>query len=404
MPFVLTLRIALRALLTNKFRSFLTILGIIIGVAALIATWSISQGARIQMQEKIDQFGKDSIWIYGGDRRKSGAQSGASQSVDLKVSDWEVLSQLDSVRFCCPLIWTSGQMVYGSANWRSEGLGTTADYLGVRAWAIREGRIFSEDEVRAGACVVVLGSQSANKLFGGTNAVGKSIRLEQFSFEVIGVLEERGQSMGRSSQDDTFLVPYTTCQRRLRKTRFIHMILVAAKNTEQLKSAAAHFKQVLKQKNGIPLEEENAYEAYTAEQAFKTYQEGTKTFGLLTLMTASVCLLVGGIGITNTMMMSVGERTREIGVRMALGARPGDILTQFLIEALVLSGLGGLLGVALGFWAALQTAELASWPPVVTLRSLWLSFACAALIGLLSGVYPAWKASRLDPVEALRTD
>jgi putative ABC transport system permease protein len=403
-PISLTVRVALRALLTNKFRSLLTILGMVIGVAALIATWSISQGARLQVQERLDQFGKDSIWVYGGTRGKWGVKGGSRQSVDLKIHDWQVVSGLSSIEYAAPILWGEAQLVYGANNWHSEFIGTAPEYLPIRRWAVAQGRMFSEDEIRAGATVAVLGSQVAQRLFGASDGLGKLVRINQFSFHIVGILEERGQDGGRSSQDDTFLVPYTTVQRRLYHTSDIHMILAGAKPATSLKPVAEHIVEVLKQRNNVPKDETEAYRSYTSETAFKTYQDGTKTFGLLTLLTASVCLLVGGIGITNTMMISVGERTREIGIRLALGARPNDILTQFLVEALVLSSLGGGLGVVLGLLAAVQTANLASWPPVITISSLVFSFACSSLIGLISGVYPAYKASRLDPVEALRTD
>jgi putative ABC transport system permease protein len=302
------------------------------------------------------------------------------------------------------LIWGEAQLVYGSNNWHADYAATSTEYLSIRRWPLASGRMFSVDEIRSGATVVVLGSSVVEKLFGASEPLGKTVRIQQFSFQVIGTLEERGQEGGRTSQDDFFLVPYTTAQRRLRHMRDIHMVLLSAKNSDSLKALATQAVDILKLKHNIPADEKKAYEAFTAEQAFKTYKEGTQTFGLLTLLTAAVCLFVGGIGITNTMMMSVGERTREIGIRMALGARPNDILTQFLCEAIVLSGLGGGLGVALGFWAATQSAKLASWPPIITVSSLILSFTCASVIGLISGVYPAWKASRLDPVEALRND
>lgn len=403
MPLSLTVFVALRSLLSNKLRSLLTISGIVVGVAALIATWSISQGAKLAVQQKLDVFGKDSIHIYGGSRKKGGA-NGVSQYVELTVSDWDAIRNLDSIRAACPIIWGEAQLVYGSSNWHSNYQGTTNDYFAVRRWDLQMGRYFTDEEVRNGATVCILGSKVAQKLFGGSYPVGRDIRIQQFTFSVIGVLTERGSLGGRASEDDNFLVPYTTVQRKLKRYPNIHMILAAAKDTDKLKPVAEHIKLVLRQKNSMPSDADEAYESFTAEQAFKTYREGTNTFSWLTLLTAGVCLFVGGMGITNTMLMAVNERTREIGVRLALGARPQDILLQFLIEAMTLSALGGLLGVALGTLVSLKAADATSWEPVLSIRAILLSFGCSATTGLVSGTYPAWVASRLDPVEALRND
>lgn len=404
MSFSLTFWIAVRALLGNKLRSLLTTSGIVVGVAALIATWSVSQGARLQVEEKLNQFGKDSIYLWGASRKKAGVNGGASQSVDLKVSDWRTLQSLQSLRACCPSIYCGGQLVYGAANWHADGKGTTNDYLDVLNWKLAQGRGFSEDEVRSGGTVVLLGAKVADKLFGSTDPLGRVIRIQQFPFTVVGVLQERGQSMGRTSEDDTFLIPFTTCQRRLQHTPDIHMVMASAREATNLKAVAEHMVGVLKQKNGYGRDSGEVYEFFTAEQAFKSYREGTETFTWLTLLTASVCLFVGGLGITNTMMMAVHERTREIGIRLSLGARSLDILLQFLTEAVLLSGLGGLIGVLLGVAICYEAAQLTSWTPVLSFRAIALSFGCSFMAGLISGTYPAYRASRLDPVVALRTD
>lgn len=403
MSLALTLRFAWRALWAHRFRSLLTMVSVIIGVAALVATLAIGKGANQEMQAVMDSLGKDTIYVFGGSRSRGGVRGGMKQRVRLTPSDWRVLEQLSALKGVAPCIWGDVQLVHGTANWGCEFTGTSPEYLTIMGSVIERGRAFTEDDVRGSAMVVLLGVVPARKLFGVEDPVGKTIRIAQFPFTVIGTLEEKGQQTWRSD-DQQVLLPYTTAQLRLNNTPDFDNFLCQARRSDQLEAAVVKIKETLMAKNNCLPQDEDAYYVSSTARWFKSRLEAGKTFTAFTTITAVISLLVGGLGITNTMMMAVTERTREIGLRSALGARARDIHMQFLTESLVLSGTGGVLGVVLGMLLSWQAAQYAAWNLILSPWAILLCVGAAMVLGVVAGFYPAWRAAALDPVEALRAD
>lgn len=400
----MTFRIALRALLRNKLRTLLTMLGIIIGVAAVISMLSIANGARANIQKSIASMGTNCVHVFGGSRAKAGARGGRGSGLQMRAEDWRAVAALPTVAYACPSVNGQIQVVFGSANWNTSYTGTTPEFLTVRSWPVYRGRFFTEAEVRSGAQVVVLGKIVAEKLFGAGDPLDKVIRVGNSAMRVIGLMEEKGETGWGMQRDDTILLPYTTAQRRLKGNLWINSISASAKRADQVAALEEQVINLLKERYRVRPEEKEAFYAYNQAEASKQAEESTRIFSVLLGGIASVSLLVGGIGIMNIMLVSVTERVREIGIRMALGARGIDILGQFLVEAVVLSLLGGLLGIALGAGVSHAVAKLAEWPTVISPTSVWLAFGFAGIVGVFFGFYPAYQASKLDPIQALRNE
>lgn len=402
MTWGLTFRIALRALLRNKMRTVLTMLGIIIGVAAVISMLSIANGARANIQASIASMGVNTVNVYGGSRPRQGLRGGRGTGLQMKADDWKAVAALPTVAEACPVVQGSVQLVYGSANWGTQYTGSTPNFLVIRSWSPERGRFYTDAEVRAGAHVVVLGMEVAHKLFGATDPLDKTIRVANFPMRVIGVMEEKGETGWGTSRDDMIFMPYTTAQRKLRGNLNISSISASARRADQVAALEEQVVNLLKERYRVPPDAEDAFYAYNQAEVSKQADESTKVFSVLLGGIASVSLLVGGIGIMNIMLVSVTERIREIGIRMALGARGVDILAQFLVESVVLSLLGGAVGVALGVGVSTAVAKIAQWPALVSASSIWLAFGFSAAVGIFFGFYPALQASRLDPIQALR--
>jgi putative ABC transport system permease protein len=398
-PF-LTFRIAFRALSSNKLRTTLTMLGIIIGVAAVIAMLSIGSGARYLVEQKIQSLGTNAVFIWPGHKR--GRNRGAEGNENkLTVADWKAVDRLPEVASSSPMVFGAGELIYGSASWSCSIHGCTPVYLYQKNWAVESGRVFNEREIRSAENVVLLGSEVRRELFGASDPVGLTIRIKNLPFKVIGVLTELG-SAGYGSRDNSVVIPYTTLMTKLDRRDTLSYLSLSAHSRSEVKKLEKVVVDFLNERYHVQDTENGGFGAFNQAEASDAADKSTKIFSMLLGGIASISLVVGGIGIMNIMLVSVNERTREIGIRMAVGARGIDILAQFLVEAVALSLLGGAFGVLLGFGLAHMIAGFAGWPPIVTLESVILSFGTSAVIGIFFGFYPAFSASRLDPIQALR--
>lgn len=399
-PF-LTLRIALRALARNRLRTILTMLGIVIGVAAVIAMMSIGNGAKHAVESRIASMGTNTVHVFPGYRR--GRHRGSDgQGIHLKEADWKAVARLPEVVDSCPMVRGREELVYGSSNWSCPVTGTTPSYIAIRSWPIAEGRMFTESEVHAGSNVIVLGQEVRRELFGSAPALNANIRVDNLPFRVVGVLSEKGSSGFGSSKDNTSFIPYTTAMRKLRGEDRLSYLTVTAKSMDHVKRLDKLVCDFLNDRHHLVDEENGGFRAFNQAEVTEMASASTQIFAGLLLGIASISLLVGGIGIMNIMLVSVTERTREIGIRMAVGARGRDILSQFLLESLVLSIGGGAVGVALGVFVSGLIADKAGWPSIVTEASIVLAFGASVAVGVFFGFYPALSASKLDPIQALR--
>jgi putative ABC transport system permease protein len=400
------LRISLRALRVNKMRSALTILGMVIGVAAVIAMFAIGTGANRQISAQIAGIGSNLLLVLPGSATSGGRQMGFGSQPSLTLKDAEALRrECPSVAAVAPLVSGTAQLVRGNANWSTSVQGTTSDFLTVRDWRLESGRPFSESEIKSAGKVCILGRTVAKELFGEEDPLGQAMRVNKVPVRVIGVLVAKGGSAGGQDQDDTVLVPVTTAQKRLFPSRFrdkVRAFMVKARSAEEMDAAEAQIDAVLTQRHRIRTPEDKDFDVRNLSEMLEAAKESTRTMALLLAAIASVSLLVGGIGIMNIMLVSVTERTREIGIRMAIGAGGADILLQFLAEALILSLVGGAAGIALGIGGSWGLAGLMGWPTEISSRAILLSTGFSGAVGIFFGFYPAWKASRLRPIEALR--
>ncbi|MEW6714013.1 MAG: ABC transporter permease [Nitrospirota bacterium] len=401
-----TLKISLRALRVNKMRSALTMLGVIIGVGAVIAMLAVGAGASRQIEEQIASIGSNLIMVVPGATSAGGVRFGSGTQSTLSLDDAEAIQkEASGVSYVAPVHSGTAQVVYGSQNWSTGITGTTANMLFVRDWPLSAGRPFTEQDVKSASKVCLIGQTIVDNLFGGINPIGQVIRIKNLPFTVIGVLEAKGQDFGGHDQDDTIYVPITTSQKKLFGTPFpgmVRMIMVKAKSAEELDTAQSQINELLRQRHHIGQKQENDFTVRNLTQMLKMAEESTKVMTILLGAIASVSLLVGGIGIMNIMLVSVTERTREIGIRMAIGAKAWDIRLQFIIEALTLSFIGGVIGIAAGISTAEILSSLAGWTVTVTPFSILLAFVFSGLVGIFFGFYPAYKASLLDPIDALR--
>lgn len=401
-----TIKISFRALRVNKMRSALTMLGIIIGVGAVIAMLAVGTGASRRISEHISKMGSNLLMVVPGATTTGGVRMGSGTQPTLTLADAEaILKESRAVSDVAPVLSGVAQIVYGHQNWSTGVVGTTPGMLNVRDWPLASGRSFTQQDVKSAAKVCLLGQTVVENLFGDMDPIGQVIRIKKIPFTVIGVLAPKGQTPQGQDQDDTIYVPVTTAQKKLFGTTFpgmVRTIMVKAKSAEDLASAERQINELLRQRHRIGPKQENDFTVRNLTQFMQAQEQSTKVMTLLLGAIASVSLLVGGIGIMNIMLVSVTERTREIGIRMAIGAKTWDIRLQFIIEALILSLIGGVAGIVAGISTSEIISALAGWSTVVSPVSVLLAFGFSGLVGVFFGFYPAYKASLLDPIEALR--
>nr|WP_258165127.1 ABC transporter permease [Syntrophus aciditrophicus] len=387
-------------------RSALTMLGIIIGVGAVIAMLAVGTGAGEKISGQISTMGSNLIMVLPGSTTSGGLRMGAGTVQTLTMADAEaILKECPAVLEVAPTLNGGAQVVYGNQNWSTVIHGTTPGILTVRDWTLTSGRSFTEQDIRSATKVAILGQTVADNLFGGMEPVGQIIRIKKVPFTVIGLLELKGQSPMGQDQDDIIYIPLTTAQKKIFGTSFpgmVRSIMVKAASAEDLEAAEGQVTELLRQRHRITDRQENDFTVRNLTQLMQVAEESSRIMTLLLGAIASVSLLVGGIGIMNIMLVSVTERTREIGIRMAVGAKTWDIRLQFIIEALTLSLTGGITGIILGVAASKILSAAAGWPTIVSPLSIFLAFGFSGLVGIFFGFYPAYKASLLNPIEALR--
>ncbi|HVO50211.1 MAG TPA: ABC transporter permease [Thermoanaerobaculia bacterium] len=398
------LKVAFRALSRNKLRSLLTALGIIIGVACVIATIGIGEGARLQTENQLKSLGTNFLMIFPGATTSSGARTGASNS-KLSSDDVDAIRrEVGSVAYVSATIRTVAQVIYGNQNWSTSIQGGEVDWPLIRSWNLSTGQFFTDQDNRNASKVCVLGQTVATNLFGDEDPVGKTLRIKNIPFRVAGVLESKGGSMMGQDQDDLVIAPYETVRKKLMGTTAVGAILASASSNEQVDAAQQEITALLRQRHKInkATGQDDDFMMRSQTEMLAQAEAQSRTMSTLLWSIAGVSLLVGGIGIMNIMLVSVTERTREIGVRMAIGAKGGDIRAQFLVEAVALAITGGSAGIALGLGIQRFVARFAGWPVALQPTAIGLAFAFSAVVGVAFGFYPALKASRLDPIEALR--
>ena len=402
------LRVALRALAINKLRSALTMLGIVIGVGAVIVMIAVGAGAQKRVEEQIRALGSNLLLVMPGATTAGGVRMGFGSSSTLTEDDVAAINREIPDALAAPALRGSVQVIWGNANWSTQVFGITAEYLEVRQWPLAAGRIFESAETASAAKVCLIGSTVARQLFADADPVGETIRIKRVPFTVIGVLETKGQSLMGTDQDDVILMPISTARTRVigsasaAKQRSIGTIWVKAADGVDAASVESQVRALLRQRHRLQPGADDDFSMRNLAEVMAAQEASSRVLALLLAAVASVSLLVGGIGIMNIMLVSVTERTREIGLRMAVGARTRDILGQFLVEAVTLSLIGGLIGVALGVGAAMAIAAFAGWRIAISTEAIVLAVAFAFVIGVFFGFYPARKAARLNPVEALR--
>ncbi|MDO8445290.1 MAG: ABC transporter permease [Deltaproteobacteria bacterium] len=401
-----TIKISLRSIRVNKMRSALTMLGIIIGVGAVITMLAVGTGARQKIEEQIASMGSNLLIVLPGATTAGGVRMGAGTQSTLSMGDAEAIQkECPAVLYVAPVLGGVAQVVYGNQNWSTGVTGTTPGIFDIRDWRFSEGRPFTDDDVRSASKVCILGQTVVDNLFGSIDPIGQIVRIKNVPFTVIGVVERKGQSATGQDQDDTIFIPVTTAQKKLFGTAFpgmVRIISVKAKSAEDLSSAEKQITELLRQRHRIGPKQDDDFSVRNLTQMMQAAEQSTRVMGWLLGSVASVSLLVGGIGIMNIMLVSVTERTREIGIRMAVGAKTWDIRLQFLIEALILSLIGGIFGIILGISGSQLLSMMADWPTIVSPLSILLAFSFSGIVGIFFGYYPAMKASRLDPIEALR--
>ncbi|HEX9020287.1 MAG TPA: ABC transporter permease [Nitrospirota bacterium] len=401
-----TIKISFRALWVNKMRSSLTMLGIIIGVGAVIAMVAVGSGASKKISEQISSMGSNLLIILPGSTSAGGVRMGAGTQPTLSMGDAEaILKECPAVADVAPTLGGVAQVVYGHMNWSTGITGTTPGMLSVRDWELSSGRAFTQQDVKSATKVALLGQTVVDNLFGDQNPVGQTIRIKNVPFTVVGVLAPKGQSPQGQDQDDTIFIPVTTSQKKLFGTQFpgmVRVILVKARSTEDLSPAEKQITDLLKQRHHLGQKQDNDFTVRNLTQIMQAAEQSSKVMTLLLGAIASVSLLVGGIGIMNIMLVSVTERTREIGIRMAIGAKTWDIRLQFIIEALTLSLIGGVIGIIIGVSTSMILSSISGWPTVVSVLSIVMAFGFSGFIGIFFGFYPAYKASLLNPIDALR--
>lgn len=401
-----TARIALRALRVNKMRSALTMLGIVIGVGAVIAMLAVGTGASQQIAKQIASMGSNLLIVMPGSSTSGGVRMGSGSQPTLTMDDAEsIRKDCPAVGEVAPVLGGTAQIVYGNLNWSTGVTGTSPGMLIVRDWPLAEGRTFSDEDVRSATKVALLGRTIVENLFGGIEPLDEIIRIKKIPFRVIGVLETKGQSAQGQDQDDIVFVPITTAQKKLFGTAFpgmVRTIMVKAKGLEDLAAAENQVRALLRQRHHIGARQDEDFTIRNLTQMMQVTEQNTQTMKWLLGAIASVSLIVGGIGIMNIMLVSVTERTREIGIRMAIGAKTWDIRLQFIMEAVMLSLMGGVMGIIMGISGSEILSLAAGWPTVVSASAGAIAFLFSGMVGIFFGFYPAYKASLLNPIDALR--
>lgn len=397
------LTIAFDALIRNKMRSLLTMLGIIIGVGAVIAMIAVGQGASFSVESQIASLGQNVLMIYPGAASRGGVSHGAGSVSTLTVADAEaIVEQCPSVAYMSPILRANSQVVAGNLNWNTSVQGGTADFFSIRDWKLDSGELFSDADVKASAKVCVIGKTVADNLFQGADPVGQMIRIRNIPFKIVGTMKSKGQSVSGQDQDDIIVAPYTTVQKRILGINFIWGIMVSAISKDKIFQAQQEITDVLRVRHRLQPWDDNDFTVRNQTDIAETATATSKIMTILLGSIASVSLIVGGIGIMNIMLVSVTERTREIGIRMSIGARRRDILSQFLMEAIVLSLLGGFMGIILGVSGSSLISKFAGWPTFVSEGSIVLAVFFSMAVGVFFGFYPARKAASLNPIDALR--
>ena len=401
------LRVAVRALLRNKMRSFLTTLGVIIGVSAVIAMVAIGEGAKARVEEAFASMGSNLLVVLSGTTSASGAHGGFGSMPTLTWDDLKAIrSEASAVRYASPQLRSNQQVISEDQNWATSINGVSPEYFLMRTWPTAMGSPISQSDIETGSKVVLLGQTVVDKLFGSNaDPTGQSVRIQKVPFQIIGVLARKGQSATGQDYDDAAFIPYTTFQAKIQGglQKFIAgALMVSAVSSEATTRAQNQIATLLRDRHHTPIGADDDFSIRNLTEMASAQQEGVKTLTTLLASIAAVSLIVGGIGIMNIMLVSVTERTREIGIRMAVGARSHDILLQFLIEAVTLSSTVGLLGIALGIGGAEAITLIKQWPTTVSAESILIAFVFSAAVGIFFGFYPARKASQLDPIEALR--
>jgi len=397
------IKVAFKSIVKNKMRTLLTMLGIIIGVAAVIVMVAIGKGAEKRIQDQIASMGTNLITIFPGSMQSRGVRMGPDSGVQLTLEDVERLKKNATLlQAVSPMVRTGAQLIGGSGNWNSSVWGVSEQYLEIRDWPLSSGEFFSTADIRAQNKVCIIGQTIVKNLFPGDDPVGQQLRVGKIPFRIIGVLKEKGQGAFGQDQDDLLIAPYTTVLYRMSGHVHVNQILVRAVSLEQMTQAQAEITSILREAHKIAEGVDDDFTVRNQTDIAATAQETTQVLTILLASIASISLLVGGIGIMNIMLVSVTERTHEIGIRMAIGARSRDILVQFLIEAIVLSLSGGLIGVLLGFLATWVVGLVTDWNTVIVPANVLLSFGFAGAVGVFFGYYPARKAAALNPIEALR--
>jgi putative ABC transport system permease protein len=394
---------SLRALLRNKLRSILTVLGITIGIAAVICVVAIGNAGQARVAQQMNSLGDNFVWIEAGGRAVNGVRTGTHATTSLTVSDAVAIkNQISIIKSVSPNVDDPVQVIYGNQNWHTSYRGVAPEYFDIKRWVVDQGAIFSADDVDRAADVCVIGRTVRDQLFGVQNPIGEVIRVGTLPCKVVGTLLPKGQSLSGQDQDDTIIVPYTTAQKKLKGISWLDDILCSAVAPENVKTAGQESAALLRDRHHLRPEEEDDFNIRNPEDVIQAQLDASRTLSVLLIAIASISLLVGGIGIMNVMLVSVTERTREIGIRVAVGATEGAIQLQFLGESIMLSLLGGAAGVLLGFVGSLLVGQVLHWPIQLSVGSVAIAAVFSVTVGVFFGYYPARKASRLDPIEALR--
>ena len=403
MNFANLLKIALKALNNNKLRCFLTMLGIIIGVASVITMLAIGQGSKNSIKEQISEMGSNMIMIHPGNMQRGGVRQSADDMQTLEVADYEALQSVPGVAAISPSVNSGGQLVNGNNNYPATIYGITPDYLEIRKLKVKDGAMFTDHDIKSASKVCILGKTVVDNLFpNGEDPVGRVVRFGKIPMTVIGVLESKGTNSMGMDQDDVVLAPYTTVMKRILAIDYIQGLFASATDEERTDETIDAITEILRQRHKIKDGDDNDFEIRSQQELSEMMNSTSDMMTVLLACIAGISLLVGGIGIMNIMFVSVTERTREIGLRMSIGARGIDILSQFLIEAVIISVTGGIIGILLGVLASWLVTVIAHWPVYIQLYSVALSFAVCTVTGVFFGWYPAKKASGLDPIEAIR--